>query len=205
MSILNLEELRKKFENYEEIKEGLFIKVSPLSYAETRNAIYHQVEDLAITYHVLLAEEAEGFTSVIITNEMIDNLFGDVSKEKLHMDAMTNSMALFPLDIMEGNHFGFGVDNSKIVTNKSKTDGAAVIFYPGVMDQLAMELGGSYYIIPSSIHEVIVVKNEDAGFAEFLNQTIQKVNDAIVEPCERLSYSAYYYDCVAKKFSKAKK
>lgn len=116
--------IRRK--NY--IKEGLFIKVSPLSYTETRNAIYHQVEDLAITYHVLLAEEAEGFTSVIITNEMIDNLFGDVSKEKLHMDAMTNSMALFPLDIIEGDHFGFGVDNSKIVTNKSKTDGLQLYF-----------------------------------------------------------------------------
>lgn len=205
MSILNLKELRETFENYEEIKKRLFIKVSPVSYALKRNAVYYQIEDLAITYHVLLTEETEVFASAIITNEIIDNLFSNVSKEKLHMDAMANSMVLFPPDTMEGNRFGFFIDDTRIVTNKSKMNGAAVFFYPGVMEQLAMELGGSYYIIPSSVHEVIVVKNEDAGFVESLNQTIQEVNDVMVEPYERLSDSAYYYDCVTKEFHKAKK
>lgn len=118
---------------------------------------------------------------------------------------MTNSMVLFPADITEGENWGFYIDGTRIVTNKSKMNGAAVFFYPGVMEQLAMELGGSYYIIPSSVHEVIAVKNEDTGFVESLNQTMQEVNDVMVEPYERLLDSAYYYDCVTKEFHKAKK
>ena len=51
-------------------------------------------------------------------------------------------------------------------------------------------------ILPSSVHEVILVPDDGITGKEFYTDMVKEVNDAQVEPEERLSYNVYYYDRV---------
>lgn len=55
-------------------------------------------------------------------------------------------------------------------------------------------LGENFYILPSSIHEVILLRESFAEDAEYLRWMIQEVNATEVAPEEILSDRAYYYD-----------
>ena len=44
-----------------------------------------------------------------------------------------------------------------VVTNETGIDGAAAVFYPGVMDQLGEEIKGDFFILPSSVHELLLL------------------------------------------------
>ena len=120
------------------------------------NVPHCQMEDLALTYHVLLNKDGEGISKAMITNSWLEIL--GVTQEQLHQDALNNSQKLFPLSVMTitqaviGGIDPTGVFASSqesleealkdeeipliVVTNKTKTDGAAALFYPEVMEQL---------------------------------------------------------------------
>ena len=50
-----------------------------------------------------------------------------------------------------------------ILTNSRKTYGACCILYPKVLEQLAERVDGDYYLIPSSVHEFILLPERDQG------------------------------------------
>ena len=65
---------------------------------------------------------------------------------------------------------------------------------PELLKDLATAIGSGMYIIPSSIHEVILVPSVNCDDGESIRQMIREVNDTQVEMEEILSYSLYYYD-----------
>ena len=79
-----------------------------------------------------------------------------------------------------------------IMTNETGVNGASVMAYPDVLHEFAKEFKKSIYIIPSSIHEIILIP-EDHGFPE-LNDFISEVNRNHLDPVEVLSDHAYFYD-----------
>lgn len=81
-----------------------------------------------------------------------------------------------------------------VVSNKKRTEGAACMLYPKFIEDFARALGNNIYIIPSTIHELLLLPaiNDNAG--EYIKQLIRKINDTAVRPEEILSYSLYYYD-----------
>lgn len=81
-----------------------------------------------------------------------------------------------------------------VVTNTKMINGAGVMFYPGMMDKIAKELGGNYFVIPSSVHEIIVIPDTKDITPEELNGMIQEVNANELAPDEYLSDHSYYYD-----------
>lgn len=86
-----------------------------------------------------------------------------------------------------------------VLTNEQKNQGAACILYEGMLEKIAKDLGGSFYMIPSSIHEVILFKengDEDTGA---LHRLIREVNQKHLSEEEILSDYPYYYDVKAKK------
>lgn len=71
--------------------------------------------------------------------------------------------------------------------------GAATIFYPGVLAAIAESFGGDLYIIPSSVHEVLFFRKEEADEPWKLKEIICSVNREIVLPGEVLSNSLYQF------------
>ena len=81
-----------------------------------------------------------------------------------------------------------------ILTNEQKCFGAVCIGYPDMTEKIASEIGGDYYIIPSSIHECLILGAEDCYRPETLNRMVRDINRSQLEPSEILSDHVYYYD-----------
>ena len=92
-----------------------------------------------------------------------------------------------------------------VATTEDSRMGASVIQYPGFLEQAAEVMGGDFFILPSSIHEVLLVP--DDGKADFrdLETMVQTINESQVAPAERLSDHVYHYDQADRVFELASK
>ena len=93
-----------------------------------------------------------------------------------------------------------------VITNRQKTLGAATIFYPGMMEKIAEMVGSSYFVLPSSVHELIIVPDTGDYDYRFLEKTVSTINsDPVrISPDEKLSDNVYYFDRKAKAFDFAR-
>ncbi|MCR4672773.1 MAG: DUF5688 family protein [Lachnospiraceae bacterium] len=84
-----------------------------------------------------------------------------------------------------------------ILSSSLRTYGASALYYPGVTEKISWLLGGSYYVLPSSVHEVLIVPDPipAAGLdGESLSEIVRLVNEQELEPSDLLSYRVLYYD-----------
>lgn len=80
-----------------------------------------------------------------------------------------------------------------VLTNKIKLNGASTILYKKVLENFAEQLNCDLYIIPSSIHEVLLIPNKMDLDTDYLNALVKEVNAADLSPEEVLSDHLYYY------------
>jgi len=82
-----------------------------------------------------------------------------------------------------------------VLTNESKMYGASTIFYDGLMESISELLGSDLYIIPSSLHEVILMKAPLPQFEGFMQSQIRSINSdsSIMSREDVLSDKLYYY------------
>ena len=80
-----------------------------------------------------------------------------------------------------------------VVTNTERVDGAGVIFYPEFMDNMGELLGNDFFILPSSIHEMLILPDDGQVDAEMLKEMVKEVNASQLQDEEILSDHAYYY------------
>ena len=175
---------------------------------------FTQVEDLAVVYSIDLGgNETDGKMSTVIT----DNLMGQwgISTEELHSVAMENlensdskfmSMRdtivalMFPdmdpsdptLDMMLPP-----MDPDKlmyVLTSDDKMYGAKQLLNTEKMDDIAAQLGGDFIVLPSSIHESIILPNAAGIDKNELEGIVQSVNSTVLEAQDFLSDNVYCYD-----------
>ena len=82
-----------------------------------------------------------------------------------------------------------------VLTNELKLNGAAAILDTDLMLEIFEKIG-EFYILPSSIHEVLIVPMSSNIHVSELKAMVKEVNDTQVSPEDRLSYSIYYYNPV---------
>ncbi len=90
-----------------------------------------------------------------------------------------------------------------LISNSKNFFGAAALFYDGLMEFIAGMIGGSYYVLPSSVNELILLPDDGETDPECLAALVRDVNRTVVRPDEWLSDNVYYYDAQAKQFRKA--
>ena len=90
-----------------------------------------------------------------------------------------------------------------VVTNTERVDGAGVIFYPEFMENMGELLGNDFFILPSSIHEMLILPDDGQVDAEMLRDMVKEVNAIQVAPEERLTDDVYHYDTKDHVFEKA--
>lgn len=95
---------------------------------------------------------------------------------------------------------------SGMVALKVRTGGSEI---PGIikdfMDQAAEKIGGDFFILPSSIHEILLVPDDGQKGADELKAMVMDVNATQVSPEERLSDNVYHYDSKEHIFELAEK
>ena len=79
-----------------------------------------------------------------------------------------------------------------VVTNRARLNGAVSIFYPGMMKLIGENIG-DFFVLPSSIHEVLILP--DDGFYDYLSlqEMVQSINMFEVAEEEQLSNKVYRY------------
>ncbi len=164
--------------------------------------------DLAIVFYVLLDCRNDGsMVTILIRNKHLELWKKDV--QALLSDAHQNTRNIFPAEwipasktvssipIDEDGHTISDLDAELqpelfILSNSVMQQGAICVLYDGILNQIWNFLQEDYFIIPSSIHEVMIVRASGAAINN-LNEIIQEVNELAVSPEERLSDHAYFY------------
>ena len=80
-----------------------------------------------------------------------------------------------------------------VLTNRQKFYGAACMLYPGILKEFAKKLGQDFFILPSSVHEVILVPAKDAADKDTLKEIVTDINRTQVAEDEVLADSVYLY------------
>lgn len=204
----------RKFLSYDRIRETIVYKlVSTRKNSELLEDIPHiDFMDLSIIFQCLISREEPEMATILIHNVHIK--LWDVTTEELYAAAEENTRKLLPYEIrsmtevlheiMEEDPEQAGhseceaelADNVPmyVLSNKNRVEGAICMLYPGLVCDIADKFGKSLYIIPSSVHELLIIPTEDTGECAEIKSMIREINDTQVSPEEILSYSLYYYD-----------
>ena len=81
-----------------------------------------------------------------------------------------------------------------VLSNRQKLYGAVCMLYPDLLKNFAEKIGQDCYILPSSIHEVILVPSNEASGGEELREIVTDINRTQVAEEEVLADSVYYYN-----------
>lgn len=190
------------FNDYGQVKSSLFVDVvgTERNQEMLSDAPHTNFEDLSMVYRIRFPVGEDGFGSVLVSNSMLER-FG-VDKEQLHRDALENAPQIRPAAVrtmgsvlgMPGGSAGDGDAQLYVVTTEDMYKGAAAIFYPGMMQACDRMLAQDYYILPSSVHEVLLLPDDGKVQAEELQRMVTEINGMVVEPHEQLTDSVYHYD-----------
>lgn len=177
------------------------------------NSVPHRsFHDLSITYRIMVKFDKNGLQAIPITNGLAAEL--KMTEEQLFECAKNNTRRLFPPtvktinDAMRKVFLSMGMTedfinkvldrmspepNMWIISNASCINGASSILYENELHELAEKMESNLYILPSSIHEVVVISAE-MGNPEDLALMVAKINVSEVPLEDRLSNQVYHYD-----------
>ena len=97
------------------------------------------------------------------------------------------SGGLFPENANEDNPL-------YVISTESECYGAAAILYPGFLEKTADELESDFFQLPSSLHEMILVKDDGNLKAEELIQMVKEINASEVRAEDKLTDIVYHYN-----------
>ena len=173
---------------------------------------------LAMTVVIGSERSAASEWVINVTNSLLETEI-HCTKETLLTAALANSVEIEPAVLMPLSYFvyrnymeaaGGGVPNLNLLedddldrellgvplmlTNRSTVFGASALFYPGVMERIANLLEGGYYVLPSSVHELIIISETlNPDLAE-MQRTVREANETVVERADLLSDNLFHYD-----------
>lgn len=177
-----------------------------------RDAVYVEYLDFAAVFHVLTEDCEEGVKSFQLPKHIWDTLEKGTAEE-FFFQAVDNTRRLFPEtlwrmeqivtecrlweeELAKGSSFQQTELYSHrlyMLSNQRRINGAAVVLYPGLLKRIGELFSGNFFIIPSSIHEVLLLKDTLEEDTEYLNCMVCEVNEQKVLPEEILSNHVYYY------------
>jgi len=152
--------------------------------------------NLAVIYYWVVYEEGEQIGSIMMTLRQMER-FGWAEEELMQM-AQENTPRLFPaltkgMDEIVGELLAQQADLPMLVlSNEKGINGAACLMYQGVLAMLEEVMKGSFYVLPSSIHELIVIPDRGMS-AVNLCEMVYCINRTQLPQEDVLSDTVYYY------------
>lgn len=147
---------------------------------------YEPFLDLAVVYYIQIDNTRFGSAAIQIRNEHLR--YWRVEKEEIRRLAEKNTPRIYPAQIQKIVRFMY------VATNEQCSLGAAVMRYPDFREKVRGMIRGDFYILPSSIHEVILVPESFGLEPERMQEMVKEINQTGVAPEEVLSDSVYYFD-----------
>lgn len=169
---------------------------------------HRMVADLAVIYKYIIQDTGEGIIGATLTNHTIAGM--GIHEDELFQMAMDNRRENAPYvignleDVIHGLNESLGMEETpeedgldsfldcSVLTSQDGLFGASCILYPEAVKELAAAKGGNFFLLPSSIHEWLVIP--DVGIYDGLEDIVRFVNQNEVREEEVLSDHVYYYD-----------
>lgn len=164
--------------------------------------------NLAIIYRVVIYDKDGKWSGIIVTNDIM-NEWKLTEKElyeiawKHTRDTMNFGLKYFTEVSSTDKELNKQLEdfNKRIrfLTSENMQFGAVVMLYPDILEMTAEKLGGSFAIIPSSVHELIVLK-EEKDEAKNWRSIVRSINGnpEVISAGDKLSDDIYYYDAEEK-------
>ncbi len=154
--------------------------------------------DLAIVFVYVLPKEFDMTASILIHHSHM--ALWEVTTETLYALAMQNSPLLLPANTYSLSELAIHCptlpsnfeSNLYVCSNKQSIYGAAVLLYPNFIQELAKRFQCDLTIIPSSVHEVLILPGTEVDHFH-LDEMIESVNELELQTTDILSDHAYYY------------
>ncbi len=201
--VLPGEELRR-FLEYENAQEQIYCRlISAARNTELLEQVPHRKWlDLAIVYYLKIPDHIIKNATALVRTEHIQSW--GLTPDELHETAVRNMRrepAFFqPLEqLLEEYGLGDAKSHLYVLSNSRKEYGAACILDPGVQMMCMERLGGDYFVLPSSVHEVILLPAEETPKNADLEEIVHTVNRRCVSREEYLSGNVYYYSSKEKR------
>lgn len=154
------------------------------------------VLDFAIVFYLMIPTEIYEGCSVLIRNTHMDLWKLPISI--LYEHARRNTPRLCPHVFCPVEEL---VDEAQqgmcplyVLTNEQGIFGAASILYPGMTDKIYETVGENYYLVPSSVHEFLIVPDTPQLNAGNLEGMLREINETHVQQEEVLSDHIYYFN-----------
>lgn len=180
---------------YEKVKDKLLVKCMNAETEYVKDKVYVQVEDIALVSYINMDDYS------VPVNQGMLKMYGKTNEE-VFFQAMKNTIKqcepqIFNVDELVSHlvPLGDGTEKSNMIalTNTKMYNGAVVLFYPGMME-LIRDVIGDYYVFPSSVHEVMIVKKECYMSEQEMKQMIRSINKEMVDEEDVLTDSLYLCD-----------
>ncbi|MBP5528476.1 MAG: hypothetical protein J6X80_00340 [Lachnospiraceae bacterium] len=197
--------------DFENIKDRIVYKL--VNYEKNEDLLstvpHKKFLDLAVVYYIAIKEDIFESASILINNahlelwgkgmEDIDRLAKEncpkILKPELKSMAQT-LMEFIRHDNKESDELNEDMLSEcgmYVLSNEKKQFGASAILYDNVIKEFSESLNSDLYILPSSVHEVIMIPSVLVDSVDKLNDMICEVNATQVPLIDILSNHSYYY------------
>ena len=178
---------------------------------ENLKNLVHKSLDSGLSMTVVI--DIDKHRAARVTKDMAEMLSYD--EAAMIKDAMENTAQNHPATLLDLHRVLFGLMGSGIrseenllnggqtsdeipgvmvLSTADQFEGSVAICYPGITKKISEVVEGSYYVLPSSIHEVLVMPDNGMIDPEQLKAMIRSVNTAEVAPHEQLGDAPLFYD-----------
>ncbi len=185
--------------------------------------------DMAVTFYCHVPKAGMESATILVYNSHLN--VWNITEERLLKDAGKNTPRILPPRLLsieemmqeifvrdtcgkkddrsgDGGLFSAAGDGNGlkskmyVLGNREKLFGAAVLLYEGVLERIADTFGCGFYVLPSSIHEVILVPEGKGEDAFGLWKMVCEINATQVEPEDVLTNSVYHFSGKNRKLEK---
>ena len=192
------------FTDFTQVKERLYHKL--VHYEKNKKMLedvpHIRWNDLAVVFYYAMEQDVVGRATITIRKEHLaiwkqeEGMLFAIAQENMRRDMPE---LLVPMKELLEEMTGVELEKQYdvpmyVLTNKEKIFGASVLLYSEKLQELAEKTGKNLLILPSSVHEVLLMPDEEDREYGFYRQMVEEVNTTQVDPEEVLSYSLYCYD-----------
>lgn len=212
----------KELMDYDTTKSRLFVRL--INYDRNadilRDVVHKTLGDIVFTVYAIVDENEFGIVSTKVLKSMVKKW--DKNEDDIFNEAIKNTYYLTPPRIYKwegvlcdesyaGESFMNDEDicdldksfSGNILSTTRKTNGAVAVFLPGVAERIAELLDSDFYMVFTSIHEVMIHSTgsgvDPKDLKLVLQDTLRKVtpsSDYLTEKIYKYNRRTHKFECV---------
>lgn len=190
---MKTQELIERIIRWDRTKDMVYPCLAPRRWkkAEGKQAIYKRFLDLAV-YYILRAEVEGGTANICVTKPIVEGW--GIDMDTLDTQARGNAQKDGYTIRRIREFIGIDALDMYVMKNRRGLYGTAGMLDKSMLAQFADERGTDIYILPASVHELVLLPATAEWDKKDLDGTIKDANRLVVDPRDRLADHAYIYE-----------